>query len=384
MKIKTLLSAAILAIAMTGCTSDEVVLTPETADTPISFNAITNNITRASHSFCSNDMPESFKVWAFDAANFSCYFYPGYNGGTEYSGDEVKYTENIWKSTVDRYWPKYGYLSFIAYSDDQGTFKATYSESGDTFEAKFVDYKVTESTENQGDLIFAVTTNQNESSNGGKVNLNFLHALSQICFEAENRDISSEFSITKIELQNIKNQGTFQITTSPNFLPGTEKGYSSHSGDDEWVDYSTRWISNEETSTYSVELTNVILDKATLENGGIINNAFINISNPKGNHPVDANDTDSDDDKAYAQRKSRALNLIPQLNYNNEVGLEGGVNIVVSFSANGGNVTSMTLPVNIQWKAGKRYIYKLIFDHGGEIKYEFNVADFVDEDTQNV
>lgn len=65
MKRQRLLYAGSMAIALAlaSCSADEPI-SRNTSDGLISYGVITSNQTRALHSFCANEMPESFTVWA--------------------------------------------------------------------------------------------------------------------------------------------------------------------------------------------------------------------------------------------------------------------------------------------------------------------------------
>lgn len=356
MKIKSLFSVSILAIASTACTSDEVVSTPKSTETAISFNAITNNMTRAANSFCSQDKPTKFFVAAFlDSQNYFEPSIPNYC-------DAITYNDPSWNSMFDRYWPKYNALDFYACLDGGETLATgstfTAGENGiGAFEVKINDYAIDTDITNQRDLMYAITKDAKQSDNNGTVTLNFLHALSQICFQATNVDSNTEFEITNVQVSNIFGKGTFTFGDT-----STTQGHNEHSGDYTTTNQGSWVVDNtSEQATYSLNLSNCKLEKYTG------NEQKTNISNLSYNGSIPHEISED----VYNTCKSRAMNLLPQ---------KGEAKITVSFKANGSNdISTEELQVNIDWEQGRRYVYNLIFSAGGKITYSTTIADFVSE-----
>lgn len=405
MKIKHLFPAAVLALAMTACTADELVKNPESADKPITFNAITGNNTRAMHSYDANTTPASFRVWAFVSNTGENYFA---SNDENYNGDVVKWDEDEtkWKPEIPRTWPSYpvnGWsLNFFACADDN-----TYKESsyGNAYEVSYTNYtysailknfKVNTEPKLQRDPLYAVSLGATANN---EVQLNFLHALSQICFRAQNNDTGMDYVIQSVTFHNIDGQGDFIIPTDKS----TDVSDPTYSGNDENYNYQHGWKlykndderynSDYHGSAYSVsfgeENTKGVLLKRPVSQTGSANGSIVNLSVPQHGTADTHNHSTVDDNGKEVTGKSykyseRALNLIPQ----NKVAAvtknadgtwkteDNGTQysyITVKFLANN-ELQTKHIPFYIDWYPGNRYIYTLIFSAGAEIAYNVKVA----------
>lgn len=368
MKIKSLFSASILLISATACTSDEVLLTPETAETSISFNAVTNNMTRAAHSFSASEQPEQFFVAAFLGSNF--YFDPdNVSNNTSSATDCVEYKGGSWISSAQRYWPKHDALDFYAFfakkigwENESQPFEATKKEDNSGVTLTISNFESNTDVTAQYDLMYAVTKGAKQSDNKGTVTLNFLHALSQICFQAENEDPNSEYKITSITVSGVNGTGTFNFGDIDT-TDGTGGGF--------WSDLSE--VGN---YSYAVIDSESVPDGLQLSRKGDNNDGnmdHINISNLSGVNREYSLEGESKID--YEKIRSRALNLIPQ-EFSSE-----NAKIEVEFKANGNeNAETVNIPLNdTTWEPGKRYIYNLKFTAGGLIEYAISIADFISD-----
>ena len=61
--------------------------------------------------------------------------------------------------------------------------------------------------------MYAITKDQTQSTQAGKVNLNFQHILSQVVFQAKTVNSDMEVDIKEIKIKNFKLGGTFTIPT---------------------------------------------------------------------------------------------------------------------------------------------------------------------------
>lgn len=379
MKIKVFLSAAVIGAAMTACTSDEVVLTPETVQTPISFNAVTSNLTRAAASYDQPNPPDNFVVWAFmkDASGaFLNYFkegQPAFVGGKlqDDGCDAITKNGENWTGTKTRYWPKYTPLTFFAFIGmNNGVYPTVgFSSSSYTSEEYFTasfTYNVPTSSassntpSSQADLLYAVAKNK-KGSESNVVNLEFKHLLSQICFEAENQDNSTQYQIYQITLKNVVPQGKCTISYILNSNNDTSPYWDYSEYSDNKVDYLVA-LSGLPTlyGTASVDYNNNIYKYTKL-----------NISIPNKQNT----DSDYGNSEERAKYVERAFNLIPQNT--------SGVNIEVQFSANGGLTETKTIPITANWTSGTRYVYKLIFKPGAEISYNVTCLDYTTPENDN-
>lgn len=318
MKIKNLIYSTVLAMIAVGCSSDEVLLTPEAIEKPISFNAFTNNLTRVGNNYSSNDLPKSFKVWAYVV---------GSNPETKYI-DGVQVNDNSdtdvpnWVPTTTSTWPMYN-LDFYAFVDDDT--KANGKQ--------VVDYEIKSTVADQLDLMYAVSPGYNENSAGGKVNLSFCHALSQICFTAQNNDPNASFTITGITIKGVKGKGTFTPPTSTSTSAGGN------------------WVTSGEDVNYNIAGSFDLGKPSEGETTGTT--VYISVA-AQGD-----------------ENKGRAMNLIPQ---------EGTMTLEVNLTSNNATILKST-EIAIAWKPGMRYIYSIEIQPGGEIGFTTSVVDYGTGDT---
>ena len=135
-----------------------------------------------------------------------------------------------------KYWPHdpTQFLHFFGYAQSKGT-----PYINPTFEVENADPKVYQGSfdytlptpnttenkdaENQPDLVFAITPNQNKEN--GTVNLNFQHALSAVVFKIQN--IPDAVTVNSISLSGVKEGGSCALQhthTGINFTWNTESG----------------------------------------------------------------------------------------------------------------------------------------------------------------
>lgn len=341
MKIQSIFTAAgILAIAMTSCSTDETVMKPETQVGQIIFHVATPNVTRAANTFSNAVKPKRFKVYAFDQGEI--YFGP----------DLMSSSDNgvSWTSEEPRYWPKnkaegWTGLDFYAFVDDTDidysgeTAGDPATGTFDNSEKKFKDFEVESDVAKQRDLMYAVSKKVKPGSNNGSVKLEFNHALSQICFTAKNVDPNHTMVINKITVGGVYSKGTFDIETG-------------------------KWTISEESTTTSYTITKeVTLEALSSENE---NQEPTNISKPVG------------------EGLSLAMNLIPQKqNMASDSESLDGAYFIVNMTIDD-ETSDYFIPVDIDWKSGKRYIYNLRLESGMRILYDVTVNDITVEEKEIV
>lgn len=116
------------------------------------------------------------------------------------------------------YWPKEGSLNFYAVSpatipEDLTLYHWTIEKATKTITYScFDEYNRTDGKENP-DVMYAIATNQTQSIQAGKVNLNFQHILSQVVFKAKTVNSDMEVDIKEIKIKNFRVGGTFTIPT---------------------------------------------------------------------------------------------------------------------------------------------------------------------------
>ncbi len=385
---KILMIGGLMALTLASCSNDEIINNlPSEGARPIEYSVATSNVTRALNSYCSYAMPEQLTLWSHVAAGPETLL-----GKTYIDGDLLSYDGNNYSdATGTRFWPTSAEgeevaLDFIAYVDPMGTegngVGLTWTESAEgeasdiTKTAKTYTYKgytIEKEAANQLDFMYAVAPGAKEVD--GKVTLNFRHALSQICFKAENLNQHVNIYVKSIELDDLNNTGDYEF---PRVL--TMNQFEDHSQDANSLDDNgTRgtWKEVDGNETYTLNFNE------NEEKGILTSNLMTGVHGEDG---------------AYLN----ALNLLPQSKDNQNFKLNLYVeNISKEFGTDEegnwtaletGNVTSVkevsvTLSTKIAWEQGNRYTYKFVFakDWDAEkqldaVSLEVTADDFVNAD----
>lgn len=343
--MKKLLFAGIAVSMLAACSQDEVV--PVNNDSnAIKFAATTQNGTRAADVFCNAHQFDKFNVYAL------------LDGTTLYiQNDEIAKPEgsSVWQNNTGlRYWPNSGSLRFYGYVNGELN---TETAAAPTFK----DFKVEgydNGMKSQVDLMYAVK--EQSKDDGTQVNLNFRHALSQIVFQAKNENANLKVEISEVAVVKVSDQGTYHLPTEGN----TDIYTDAHPNDPtedavrgEWDNLSP---ANKE---YRVKL-----DKAT----SIVGKVNLTNWNEKENTEVNGYKLGTD--------KLKAMMLIPQTNeavdpkksFEGQTGSYFLVNCRIWNVADGVETPlwgadvakDVLIPVALDWKEGKKYIYTFVFGNG--------------------
>lgn len=193
---KVIFGTALASMALlSACSSDnELANVGTTANNAIGFHVVGNKAeTRANIINTTTDLEKTdFNVVAFKN-----------NGGTDgevFMGDKehenglkgviINHKNGKWDyadASDLHYWPKEGSLNFYAVSpatipEDLTLYHWTIEKATKTITYScFDEYNRTDGKENP-DVMYAIATNQTQSIQAGKVNLNFQHILSQVVF----------------------------------------------------------------------------------------------------------------------------------------------------------------------------------------------------------
>lgn len=211
---------------LSACSSDnELANVGTTANNAIGFHVVGNKAeTRANIINTTTDLEKTdFNVVAFKN-----------NGGTDgevFMGDKehenglkgviINHKNGKWDyadASDLHYWPKEGSLNFYAVSpatipEDLTLYHWTIEKATKTITYScFDEYNRTDGKENP-DVMYAIATNQTQSIQAGKVNLNFQHILSQVVFKAKTVNSDMEVDIKEIKIKNFRVGGTFTIPT---------------------------------------------------------------------------------------------------------------------------------------------------------------------------
>lgn len=224
---KVIFGTALASMALlSACSSDnELANVGTTANNAIGFHVVGNKAeTRANIINTTEDLEKTdFNVVAFKN-----------NGGTDgevFMGDKehenglkgviINHKNGKWDyadASDLHYWPKEGSLNFYAVSpatipEDLTLYHWTIEKATKTITYScFDEYNRTDGKENP-DVMYAIATNQTQSIQAGKVNLNFQHILSQVVFKAKTVNSDMEVDIKEIKIKNFRVGGTFTIPT---------------------------------------------------------------------------------------------------------------------------------------------------------------------------
>lgn len=345
-------------MAMASCSQDETIGINHDGD-EITFNVVTNNATRAENVFCNQNLPGGFYVSAIS------------DDKTYIDKDYVTGSNGNWTNTSGtRYWPETA-VDFYAHVNGGDAYKWNNGSP------KFEGFTVNNTVGSQVDLLYAVKTDQSKA--GGKVNLNFRHALSQIVFQAKNTNANLYVEIAGVSVVNVGGTNTFTFplaNTEANIVDHDENADGVYE-DGEFgssINYDASW-GTWEALTQETEQYNVDFDKTPVPG----TNTLVSLT------------TKNEDGEEY---NSNAMLLLPQNTTawdpeaNPLPGAAGNTgsyllvdcaifNVAGTDYAEGDDVClwgkpqgsgwttkELAIPVAFDWKQGKKYVYTLVFGEG--------------------
>lgn len=360
---KLFLFPTLAMLAFASCSQDEITSIRQDG---INYSVTTVMQTRAADSYCNNNLPAAFKVWAQTTDDGSLYI----NGDkiVNAGGNPTTWTDEAGV----RYWPDGKTLDFYAQVNGDETF------SFNNGEPRFVDFAINSDVAQQTDLMCAVSKGLGTSD--GIVQLNFRHVLSQVCFKAKNTSSNLSVTIKGVSVGHLANQATYSFPTE-----STSDNYVNHTLEAVGTEPATKgtWSTpaeNSYTALYSVAFDDITVAPQTTD--------AVNLTCP----------TDGD-----ASTIANVMTLLPQTvsAWNPNAGQYDGAYFLIDAQLN--NVADETLtpiytgkiaiPVSVAWEQGKRYIYTFVFGEGGNggwtdnptnpqpvlttINYNVTVDDFV-------
>lgn len=232
MKLKYLTFAVMAGAALVGCTKTEPAPVQGASDTPIVFATPVHTKAEVYGEISGTkyNVSEKFAVWGIrtienkwaSAPSSARTMYMGTADGAGVICEHRSGTFDAWYPTVDYYWPKDGYITFVAVSPSDVP-NATLSLTGGF---KVTDY-VTPVQAQQYDLMysdispdwqggmFSTTPDNSDDDNSqytyAGVDINFRHALSSIKFTAVVKEAYSgtEITVKSIKLKGVNQKGDF-------------------------------------------------------------------------------------------------------------------------------------------------------------------------------
>jgi len=209
---------AAAAVALAACSNDDTITVNqgiEEANT-ISFNTIVEGQTRAA-GITSNNL-ESFYVTAKRGSEI--YF----------AEDPVTFTKDnstdpvSYRSETKYYWPSEGKLDFYAFAPAAGT-GSTITRTDSTH------FSVTPAAApaSQQDFVYGVVRQQDKTTGGNGVALNFRHAMSNVVIQLKNTSADKSVTVADVAIGYILPTGAF----APEYKTGTgsQKGFCTNGAD---------------------------------------------------------------------------------------------------------------------------------------------------------
>lgn len=402
---KLFLLAWPIALAAVSCSNEEVVSVNNDAN-EITFTAVANNATRAltDSMYCNNWKPGSFDVWALakektadaDAVVGKTYFAAvRYSANFDANKNQLKTLWSADQANI-RFWPnkdaeKLDFYAMHNYKGDgTGTGANVIWDATGTKTARLAveGYELTTDVANQKDFIYAVKQNQVKNGNNGTIGINFRHALSQVVFKARNTNSTLHVEIGEVQVKNFNSKGNFALP-----LEDTEDNFEDHTstGNTEVATGVGTWSAQSELKTTSVAVYKT--NDAATENYAVVEyntdgTKATNLTNGKDALKADKNNVNPGQDNYIPTLDSdfsKAMLFIPQKRDAVAVtrGTVGSKDIekdkdnpyfVVKckiWNKAGATFNSGTdvciydgyayIPVSVDWKAGKKYIYTFVF-----------------------
>lgn len=207
---KTFFFAALAAVALASCSSDETVAENQAAQdaNTISFRTNVSGMTRATDITGTSLQSSGFKVFATVGSDFSTIYF---NEAT------YTYSSGSYTSTTKNYWPSSGLLDFYAYAYNGADGQVIH-----TAQTKAFTVTPNSAAANQTDLVFANTngkskdgvynTSQHYGADG--VPLNFRHAESKITIKLKNSSTTLKVTVGDVTIGYLNTVGTYTYSGS--------------------------------------------------------------------------------------------------------------------------------------------------------------------------
>ena len=401
---KLFLLAWPIALAAVSCSNEEVVSVNNDAN-EITFTAVANNATRAltDSMYCNNWKPGSFDVWALakakdaaaDAVVGKTYFAAvRYSANFDANKNQLKTLWSADQANI-RFWPnkdaeKLDFYAMHNYKGD-GTTPSTViwdATGAKTARLAVEGYELTTDVAKQKDFIYAVKQNQVKNGNNGTIGINFRHALSQVVFKARNTNNTLHVEIGEVQVKNFFSKGNFALpleNTENNFEDHTSTGNTEvATGVGTWTGQNTVattkvavYKTNDAATTdYAVVNYDVAGTNATnLTNGKDAQKVDVNGKNPGADDYIPTLDSDFSKAMLFIPQKRDAVAVTSGTVGSNKVENDGEHPYFVVkckiWNKAGNDFNSETdvciydgyayIPVTVDWKAGKKYIYTFVF-----------------------
>ena len=271
------MTAAMTAVLLTGCSTDEEIANIETsAKNAIGFNIVSNGAeTKATPIDPDNLKSTDFDVFAFNSTTGALFMgtHQTYFG---HDGVNITYDNGKWdyKNPADlAYWPSDdSKLSFYAISPatlDNDEHKINYlwmihgplpigedTNVTNKIHCSLVNEYGNSTGGKNYDLMYATAFNYNKGTYGTKVKLTFKHTLSQVIFKGKTSNASLKADIKSITMQNIKFSGDFSIPAD------LQEGSDNYARDPQATDWTLKDPRSSFAAKLNADSTNIDNTKA--------------------------------------------------------------------------------------------------------------------------
>lgn len=374
---KVIFGTALVSMALlSACSSDNELANVETtANNAIGFHVVGNQAeTRAMIIKPGNITDTDFRVFAFtrnseDGSDVNAFMGEKTDdkGQTGVKIDFINKDWNYVNASDLHYWPTSTALNFyavspVSVSDDMfANFHWSIGKDSKTISYSGIDEYNNSQNEVNYDVMYAVTENQTQSTNNGKVKFEFKHIMSQVVFQAKTQYEDMQVDIKDIKIHNYKFSGIFTFPTNGK--------------DPEQSNWAPQLSNKPEATVGKAQPTISVTSNSTTTD--------ISLGKPMLFIPqnLTAWDTKNSIDQANTDTKS-FLEIECSIKQNGEY-LHGSA---TSFA-------KLYVPFGTSWAPGKRYVYTLIFGGGYDkdghqilkpINFEAVTSDWVETDGGNI
>ncbi|MBE6309887.1 MAG: fimbrillin family protein [Bacteroidales bacterium] len=390
--MKKILLVALATMSLVSCSNDEVM---EIKQDVISFDAVTDNASRAATNYSSSEKPETFIVYAVhtDSEGNKKMYIPGV--GVTKKGEKYDFSNG-----ETYYWPGEGTLTFYAivppehYISNEGEFDP---ESGVTNQPMYRWYGFDENLENPQiafvqpfvsemeknapeyghDLIYAVKAGLSKPAADAinkTVTLNFRHACAQLVINAINTIPNNIY----VEISSVSFWGT--VCDGRFSLPNESTDANVVDNNGVLANQGT-W-----TSAYNLELYQIIEGL----NIKLADDEYVDVAVDEKAImaiPFIYQADDDNDETTYTDiygKEKQGLTLCVNYKVYNisdpTKGYQEGVDaLMYDYST-----TAKKFPLDATWEQGKKYIYTLKFGDLEPISLDITVDNFIDGSTKVV
>ena len=246
--------AAIAAIGLASCSSDETIASQATSESnEISFRPLVNGLTRG---------VDVNQTWV-ESNGFTVRATVNGTGAEYMPENQYTYNASTYTSTNKYYWPSVSALDFFAWA-------ASGSDVSHTTNTYAFTVTPNATASAQSDLVVACAKNKTKGNSPSGVSLNFRHAESKVTITLSNSNASGlDFIIRDASICNVKNSGVFTFANTASGPTNETTGNTTSSGgttlarDGQWSDVVA-------PATSTTSYTQAITTLTTLSNDWIL------------------------------------------------------------------------------------------------------------------